>query len=67
MARVRVLLAAEADIEQALAFTLRRFGTLKFADYRARQSPAVASALLAPLLTVRLGPPSEIAASQRAR
>jgi plasmid stabilization system protein ParE len=33
MARVRVLLAAEADIEQALAFTLKRFGARKLADY----------------------------------
>jgi hypothetical protein len=33
MARVRVLLDAEADIEQALAFTLRSFGVRKYDDY----------------------------------
>lgn len=33
MAQVRRLLAVELDIEQALAFTLRRFGLRKYDEY----------------------------------
>jgi plasmid stabilization system protein ParE len=33
MAHVRRLLAVEADIEQVLAFTLRRFGSRKYDEY----------------------------------
>jgi plasmid stabilization system protein ParE len=33
MARVRILLAAEADIEHALGHTLSAFGVHKFEDY----------------------------------
>jgi plasmid stabilization system protein ParE len=35
MARVRILLAAEADIEHALSHTLRTFGVHKFEDHAA--------------------------------
>jgi plasmid stabilization system protein ParE len=35
MASVRRLLAVEADIEQVLAYTLRRFGVRKYEDYAA--------------------------------
>lgn len=35
MARVRILLAAEADIEHALAHTLSSFGIHKYQDYAA--------------------------------
>lgn len=35
MANVRILLAAEADIEQALSHTLARFGVHKYDDYAA--------------------------------
>jgi hypothetical protein len=33
MAHVRRLLAVESDIEQALAFTRRRFGVRKYDEY----------------------------------
>jgi len=42
MARVRTLLAADADIEQALLYTFREFGIRKYDDYAALIQEALA-------------------------